>query len=60
MGWLTAQHGGDHEGYVIALITREGASRGSGLYRALCGPNDRAVQPDREPGRLDISVAEPS
>lgn len=41
MGWLSDQYGGEHEGYVIALITREGP-RGSGVYRALCSPDDRA------------------
>lgn len=40
MGWFNERH--DHEGYVIALITREGTTRGSGLYRKLCGPHDSA------------------
>lgn len=41
MGWLTEEWGGEHEGYVIALITREDTLPGSGVYRALGGPNDR-------------------
>ena len=41
MGWLSERYSGEHEGYVMALVTREG-TRGSGLYRALCSPNDHA------------------
>lgn len=41
MGWISDRHGGEHEGYVIALVTREDTLRGSGVYRALGAPNDR-------------------
>jgi hypothetical protein len=46
MGWFNEHH--DHEGYVIALVTREGTLRGSGLYRALCGPLDRNLDVEIE------------
>lgn len=41
MGWLDDRYGAEHEGFVIALITREDGYRGSGLYRKLRAPNDR-------------------
>lgn len=45
MGWQDDKHGIEHEGYVLALVTRDGVDRGAGLYRALCYPSDTVSRP---------------
>lgn len=52
MGWtndlayeLGDQDGHTHEGYVVALIEREGTSYGSGIYRELSYPTDEQDRP---------------